>query len=75
MEPPYTTQEEVLFVHRLANRCTSAGSSWLLRRYLEVARMRCWTGCGMNVDPGLVILEAEDTLDRLEQQLHTGHVA
>jgi hypothetical protein len=70
--PPYrnyTTQDELGFVHRLAVKCLAEDSTRRLDSYLKVARVRRWHGPGMVVDPGQVILEAEDELERVENCL------
>ena len=66
--PPYhepivwTTADELASVRKLF----VAGQVALLRRYLYIARyQRRWGGEGMEVEPGVVILQVEDWLIEL----------
>ena len=59
----HTTADELIFLRHIFLKGNLPG----LRNYLHQARHRIWHGTGMNVDPGMVIAEAEDLLDKLER--------
>jgi len=60
----WTTQDELAFVR---HKLFEAGKVDALRRYVQLAPYRVWHGPGMNIDPGMVILAAQDMLAALEK--------
>ncbi len=62
----WTTADEIRHVRRLAERASIAGDVTALRNYLHLCRTRNWSGAGMEVDPGQVILCIEDAIFHIE---------
>ena len=59
----WTTEDELAYVRHLYEKGNAAG----LKRYIWLAINRKWHGPGMNVDPGTVLLQAQDWLTELKQ--------
>lgn len=57
----WTTADEVHSIEGMHER----GNIYALTCYIHNARHRIWHGAGMNVDPGVVILVAQDLLEDL----------
>lgn len=60
--PTWTTQDEIAFLRRLADKKDAKA----IRRWLNLALIRRWHGEGMHVEVGRCILAAKDMLEELE---------
>lgn len=64
LDAKWTTQDEILHIRRLAARPDPIP---VLEKYLHLCRTRDWTGAGMHVDPGQVILACEDAITAIKR--------
>ena len=71
MPPPitWTTADEVALIRKMF----LAGNIKALRQYEHNALNRVWHGAGMEIDPAIVIWEAQDCIAELMRQHQQQH--